>query len=223
MSPRADRRCRCLVGATGLLVSGLLMTGTATGLAAPATGAPTIVAGGESWAPELALGGGDDRGVVLADGGVRPAGREEGVLTVGPRRLLGPTAEITGTVTADLPRGTEVDLQVRALDGRGAWGPWETVPERSPVRLPSTTEVGVRLLLRGAADGSAVPTARGAWLTAVPAPLGDTYGSVAGPGPAAPAPVTTTASPSASPPRTSTPSRPTSPTPTVIGTTPPSP
>ena len=53
--------------------------------------------------------------------------------------------------------------------------------------------------------------------------LGETYESVAGPGPAAPAPVTTTASPTASPPRTSTPSRPTSPTPTVIGTTPPSP
>ena len=165
MSPRADRRRRRLVGATGLLVSGLLVAGTA----GTANGAAAIVAGGESWSPELALEGGDDRGVVLADGAVRPVARAEGVLTVAPRRLLGPTAEITGTVSADLPRGTDVDLQVRGLDGQGTWGPWETVPERGPARLGTTTEVQVRLLLRGAAEGSALPAARGVWLTAVPA------------------------------------------------------
>ena len=206
MFPRADRRRRCLVGATGLLVSGLL----ATGAAGTAYGTDRIVVGGESWAPELALEGGDDRGVVLADGGVRPVSRAEGVLTVAPRRLLGPTEEITATLSADLPPGTDVDLQVRGLDARGAWGPWATVPERAPAHLGSaTTEVQVRLLLHGAAAG---PTVRGAWLTAVPA---ETYGSVA-------ASATTTMSPTASPPRTSTPSRPTSPTPTVVGTAPPS-
>lgn len=143
MSPRADRRrpagdhraptavgtaggpprvlARRLAGVTGVAVSALLLAGTATSFAAPAIVVPPPA--GESWAAELALEGGDDSGVLLADGGVRPVptpgSRPEGVLTVAPRRLLAPAAAVAGTVTADLPPGTSVDLQIRGLDRDG--------------------------------------------------------------------------------------------------------
>ncbi|NYD39290.1 hypothetical protein BJ983_005392 [Actinomycetospora corticicola] len=157
--------------ATGAVVAALLLAGTTAATAGPGIVTP----GGETWAAELALEGGDDTGVVLADGAVRPATpRTEGVLTVAPRRLLRPAAALDGTVTADLPPGTSVDLQARGLDAIGQWGPWLAVRDRAPARFAGpTSEVQVRLRLRGAADGSAVPAAREVWLTsetAEPAP-----------------------------------------------------
>ncbi len=163
-SPRAGRR---IAGLGGAVVAALLLAGT-TATAGPAIVTPT--GPGESWAAELALGGGDDSGVLVADGGVRPARPgTEGVLTTAPRRLLAPAAGLAGTVAADTPAGTAVDLQARGLAPDGTWGPWLAVRDAAPARFAApTAEVQVRLLLRGAADGSAVPAAHGVWLTAEP-------------------------------------------------------
>ena len=136
------------------------------------TAGPGIVTppGGESWGAELAVEGGDDLGVLVADGGVRPTSpTAEGVLTTAPRRLLQPAGGLAGTLTADLPAGTSVVLQARGVDADGRWGPWLAVPDRAPARFAGpTSEVRTRLLLRGATDGSAVPIARAVWWTAEP-------------------------------------------------------
>ncbi|MDL5157488.1 heparin lyase I family protein [Actinomycetospora termitidis] len=166
-APRVLARRRAAV--TSAVLASLLLAGATVAVAEPAIVVPEP--GGESWAAELALEGGDDTGVLLADGAVRPLPtpgvRPEGILTVAPRRLLRPTRELAGTVTADRPPGTEVDLEARGLDPDGRWGPWQAVRDRAPAQFAApTSEVQVRLVLRGTADGSAVPAARGAWLTA---------------------------------------------------------
>lgn len=187
MSPRADRAesvCpRCVlrrVGVAAALSVSLLAGGVGTALAivtptpptpVPATRTATL---GESWAAELALDGGDDSGVTLSDGGVRlnapgTTGRPaEGVLTLAPHRLATPTSGLAGVLTADRPRGTGVDVQARGLDRRGAWGDWLPVRGGSPARFASpTVDVQVRLLLHGAANGSATPVVREVWLSAL--------------------------------------------------------
>jgi hypothetical protein len=165
MSRRAESPRR---GVAGVLTAGALAVGLFLAAAPGALAAPP----GESWAPELALDGGDDSEVVLSDGGVRlapttPKRPATGVLTLAPRRLTVPTRGLEGALTADLPAGTGVDVQARGLDGRGAWGGWLAIRAGSPARFATpTVDVQVRLLLHGAPDGTTTPIAREVWLTA---------------------------------------------------------
>ena len=141
-------------------------------LAIPAHAAP-VPNGNEAWGAELALDGGDDSNLALTDGAVRLMGPAAtgtpavGVLMLAPRRTAGPVDTIAGMLTADRPPGTSVTADVRGLSDDGRWGPWVGIPADGAARLPAaTTEIGVRLTLRGAPTGGAGgPVVRGLWLT----------------------------------------------------------
>lgn len=141
-------------------------------LAVPAHAAPAPD-GSETWGAELALDGGDDSNLELADRAVRLADptatgtRAVGVLMLAPRRTAGPVDTVAGMLTADRPPGTSVTTDVRGLDDAGHWGPWVGVPDTGAARLPAaTTEIGVRLTLRAAPAPTAPgPVVRGLWLT----------------------------------------------------------
>ncbi|HEY2222516.1 heparin lyase I family protein [Actinomycetospora sp.] len=161
--PRPGRRRRraALVAGAGVLLAGVV------GLAASATAVPT----GESWGAELAVSGGDDLNVHLADGAVRLVApstqrkRSEGVMVLAPRRPAAPANAITTDLTADLPPGTSARVDVRGVTPNGAWSRW--IPTRDHVRtvLPSaTTQVQARLVLLGG-SGAVSPAVERLWLT----------------------------------------------------------
>ena len=157
MSRPADPRRR--PAAVLALVAGGV--GLTVALAVPAA----ATAGTESWAPEIALAGGDDRGVELVDGAVRPSGPDTGELVLAPRRTEGPVSAVSAVPAAVTPTGSSVVVQARGLGTDGRWGPWVTVPRSGDATLARPTgELSVRVLLRRGADG-AVPVLRGLWLT----------------------------------------------------------
>ena len=160
MSRPADPRRRP-AAALALVAGGV---GLAVALAVPA--AATVTNGpSESWAPEIALAGGDDRGVVLVDGAVRPTGTQTGELVLAPRRTVGSVDAVSGEFAADVPGGSSVVVEVRGLGADGRWGPWVTLPRSGHATLGrSTRELSVRVLLRRGDDG-ATPVLRGLWLT----------------------------------------------------------
>jgi hypothetical protein len=162
MSRPADPRRR--PAAVLALVAGGV--GLTVALAVPAA----ATAGTESWAPEIALAGGDDRGVELVDGAVRPSGPDTGELVLAPRRTEGPVSAVSAVPAAVTPTGSSVVVQARGLGADGRWGPWVTVPRSGDATLARPTgELSVRVLLQRGADG-AVPVLRGLWLTTSAAP-----------------------------------------------------
>src|SRR4051795_9185163 len=108
MSRPADR-ATAIRGALAL-VAGLAALGVA--LAAPAAATPWP---DESWAAELALDGGDDRGVALVDRAVRLAATPDdptvGELGVAPRRTRGVFDSLAARPTADTPAGSSVVVE----------------------------------------------------------------------------------------------------------------
>ena len=137
--------------------------GLAVILAVPA--AATTPTPGESWSAEIALEGGDDRGVVLTDGAVRLDGVPNGEVVLAPRRTLGLVDGIAGVPAADVPRGAAVVVEARGLGRDGRWGDWVRVPREGAADLGDPTgEIGIRILLRRA-DGGESPVLRGLWLT----------------------------------------------------------
>jgi polysaccharide lyase-like protein len=161
--PRRGRRRRraALIAGAGLLLAAVV------GLAATATAVPT----GESWGAELAVSGGDDVNVRLADGAVRlvtpstERARSEGVMVLAPRRPAAPVNAITADLTADLPPGTSARVDVRGVLPTGAWSRW--IPSRDGVRtvLPSaTTQVQARIVMLGG-SGAVSPAVQRLWLT----------------------------------------------------------
>jgi hypothetical protein len=150
-----------LIAGAGVLLA------AAVGLAATATAVPS----GESWGAELAVSGGDDVNVRLADGAVRlvkPSTervRSEGVMVLAPRRPAAATNAITADLTADLPPGTSARVDVRGVLPTGAWSRW--IPTRDGVRtvLPSaTTQVQARIVMLGGV-GAVSPAVQRLWLT----------------------------------------------------------
>lgn len=165
--PADSRRHGALAVAAGAV-------GLALALAVPA-GASTDPPRTESWSPELAVDGGDDRGVVLDDGAIRldDTGESDGELVLAPRRTTGVVDSVAGVPTADVPDGGSLVVEARGLRGDGRWGSWVTVPRDGTARLGGpSTELSVRVLLRRADDGAS-PVLRALWLTttAVPAPV----------------------------------------------------
>lgn len=161
--PRRGRRRRraALTAGAGVLLAAVV------GLAASATAVPT----GESWGAELAVSGGDDLNVRLADGAVRLVApstarkRSVGVMVLAPRRPAAPANAITTDMTADLPPGTAARVDVRGITPNGSWSRW--IPTRDHVRtvLPSaTTQVQARIVLRGG-SGAVSPAVERLWLT----------------------------------------------------------
>ncbi len=163
------RSGRALVAAGALAAAAL-----AAGLVTPAA---VAVPSSESWAAELAVGGGDDTNVV-ADGdavrlddlraratsrGPAPA---EGELLLAPRRPAAVTDRVAAEATADVPPGAEVIVAVRGIRDDGTWGSWSEARPGAPARLSEpTVELQVRITLVAAPDGRA-PALRRLWLTA---------------------------------------------------------
>ena len=165
MSRPADPAVR-----SGALAVAAGALGLAVVLAVPAAATTPPATPGESWSAEIALEGGDDRGVVLTDGAVRLDGVPEGEVVLAPRRTLGLVDGIAGVPAADVPRGAAVVVEARGLGRDGRWGDWVTVPRDGSADLGAPTgEVGIRILLRRAADGGS-PVLRGLWLTTTGAP-----------------------------------------------------
>jgi hypothetical protein len=134
--------------------------GLAVILAVPAAAATPS----ESWSAEIALEGGDDRGVVLTDGAVRLDGVPNGEVVLAPRRTLGLVDGIAGVPAADVPRGAAVVVEARGLQRDGRWGDWVRVPREGAADLGDPTgEIGIRILLRRADSGES-PVLRGLWL-----------------------------------------------------------
>ncbi|WP_433798333.1 hypothetical protein [Actinomycetospora sp. CA-084318] len=159
---------------------------------------------GETWVPELAVENADDTNVVatagairLADGVVRAQSarstRNEGELLLSPRRLAAPVDRIAATVTADVPPGGEVLVDVRGVRADGTWSQWSTASPGGPARLSeAVTDVQVRVTLV-AGDFGASPALQRLWLA------GDRVGTTPAPATTAPAPTTTAPAPTTAP------------------------
>ncbi len=167
------RRLRWSRGAAAL--------GLVLGAALVPAGTAWAIAGSESWAAELAVGGGDDANVVARDGAIRLADTSprttstgpapaEGELLLPPRRVAAVTDRVAADATADRPAGSDVVVAVRGLRSDGSWSQWSTATSSAPALLPEATlQVQVRVTLV-AGTGGASPALRRLWLTADRAP-----------------------------------------------------
>ncbi|MHC1561184.1 hypothetical protein ACR9E3_19655 [Actinomycetospora sp. C-140] len=218
MSRPADAARSLHRGALALAAGTVGLAALLSFVAVPAVAATPSPAPAESWAAELAVDGGDDRGVELVDGAVRlaAAGDRSGELVLSPRRTRGVIDRVAGDATADVPSGSSVVVEARGLRSDGTWGPWITLPRGETATLGSpTTELSVRVLLRRAADGAS-PVLRGLWLTTSAAPPSSTPTSTRT---TTTTPTTTTTTTSAEPTTTTTTAEPTTTTTTAQPTT----
>jgi hypothetical protein len=168
--PRGGGTALVVLVAAGLAVLALLGTSVA---AVPARAATP----GDTWIAELAVEGGDDTNVVAAAGAVRLAGAAvraqsarsslaEGELLLAPRRMPDAVDRVSAAVTADVPPGAQVVVDVRGLRSDGTWSGWVTAGPGGPAVLPeATTQVQVRATLV-AAPGGAGPALQRLWLSA---------------------------------------------------------
>ncbi len=159
-------------GAVALLVLGAAFVPGATAWA---------IAGSETWAAELSVGGGDDANVVARDGAIRLASTSprvtstgpapaEGELLLPPRRVAAVTDRVTADATTERPAGSDVVVTVRGLRSDGSWSQWTTATTTAPALLPEATlEVQVRVTFVAGAGGAS-PSLRRLWLTADRAP-----------------------------------------------------
>ncbi len=176
-APRGGGTARAVLGpvlAAGLAVLALLGGALAGAPAARAAAASSL---GDTWIAELAVEGGDDTNVVAADGAVRLAGDTvraqsarsplaEGELLLAPRRMPTAVDRVTAKVTADVPPGAQVLVDVRGLRADGTWSGWVTASPGGPAVLPEpTTQVQVRATLV-AGDHGAGPALQRLWLSA---------------------------------------------------------
>jgi hypothetical protein len=70
--------------------------------------------------------------------------------------LATPANEVTVTLTADRPAGSQAQADVRGLGSDGKWTQWVPAAATGPTRLPaSVTKVQARLTLRDNAEGAA--------------------------------------------------------------------
>lgn len=131
----------------------------------------------ESWSADLSATDSDDANVAVSAGAVRLAGgsarassagvpRALGMLVLAPRRLASPADRFTADVTADLPAGSEVFVDVRGLRTGGGWTQWTEAHRAAPGLLGEpSSEVQVRLVLL-AGHGGASPAVRALRMTA---------------------------------------------------------
>ena len=170
---RRRARARLTVPLVGVA---LAATVTGTGLLAPEARA---LPGAETWAAELSVAGGDDTNVVAADGAIRlgtgndrplstRSPQAQGELVLPPRRPATATTRVSATVTADVPPGASVDVDVRGTRSDGSWGEWTSTTPGAPAVLEEpATDVQVRVTLV-AGDSAASPSLRRLVLDAEP-------------------------------------------------------
>ena len=189
---RMRRTAILTVAAAAFTIAGIAPAGAATG-DGPATTWTADLASGEAAGvtadgAAVALDPGtafaapaDDQG--LTEGGPDPTGVvPTGLLTLAPRTLDTPTSQVSSVLDADVPAGTSASMDVRGRTASGGWTEWipatASGADSGTVTLPvATEEVQGRLVLTGTSAG-AVPTVRGAQLSATPS-VGGTEGGLA--------------------------------------------
>ncbi len=194
---------RARVGVGLLLAAGVSVVAVLVALAA-APPARAVPGPGDTWIAELAVAGGDDTNVVATAGAVRLAGDTvraqsarsplaEGELLLAPRRMPTPVDRVSAAVTADVPPGAQLLVDVRGLRADRSWSQWEPANPGGPALLPeATTSVQVRATLV-AGPGGAGPALQRLWLSAdrtrAQGPVGTATIPIVPPGGAAPAPL----------------------------------
>ncbi|GAA3524001.1 hypothetical protein GCM10022222_02890 [Amycolatopsis ultiminotia] len=141
-------------------VAALLAAGAVTaGNAVPAAAAPA-----GSWRVDLSTVDGDEVNVVAAGGALtlrdstwhrtdlRTAG-SEGYLVSAVRQLAAPVNQIGAKVTADLPKGTDAEVDVRGRTGAGDWTEWAPAGTRPAVLDRVVQAVQARISLSSNTDG----------------------------------------------------------------------
>ncbi|MBQ0987856.1 hypothetical protein KBZ10_25725 [Streptomyces sp. F63] len=163
-------------GGAGTTAAGTGAAGAADGTAGSPDGREDV-----SWRVDLSRPGADDvnvrytgGGLRLADPGFSPAsmraGRGYGSAVLPVRGLDRAVGRVTAEVTAELPGGARVEVDVRGRDGGGAWTEWREATG-APADLPrSVTDVQARLTLWGGEGGgkTGAPAVRSLRLTAGP-------------------------------------------------------
>jgi Putative peptidoglycan binding domain len=160
----------------------LILTGTtvAVTLTEPASAAAPAGAAGLTWTADLSTAGADELnlrhggGLTVAHPGFGPAlagatGRGYAVDTLAAHPLAQPAGSVRADVTATVPAGATVSVEVRGQRPTGAWTEWREAVGSIPAELPApAAAVQVRLTLQAAPSGAS-PTVTGLTLTAQPA------------------------------------------------------
>ncbi|MEN3357982.1 MAG: hypothetical protein V7637_1964 [Mycobacteriales bacterium] len=165
---------RWLTAGAALTLAG---TAVAAGLSSPAGAA---AAAGTRWTADLTRAGVDEvnlthgAGLTVADARSGPAlagaaGRGYAVDLLAPHALGAPAGGVRADLTASVPAGATVSVEVRGQLATGGWTEWREAVGTAPAQLPApSTAVQVRLTLQAAPTGAS-PTVTGLVLTAQPA------------------------------------------------------
>jgi hypothetical protein len=107
------------------------------------------------WNAPLVTGGEDDVNVVAAAGGALSLTAAAGVVVLEPHELAAPANQVAVELTATIPPGAEVLVDIRGEREPGRWTEWVEARPGTPAALPEPTrQVQVRLLLSDADDGA---------------------------------------------------------------------
>lgn len=129
-------------------------------LGSTVTGCATVTPMAMAWNVPLVVEGDDDLEVVVT-GGAATLTAAGGTLVLAPHELSGPANQITADLTATVPPGAEVEIDVRGTREPGRWMEWVEARPPTPAVLPEPTRlVQVRLTL-SAADNGERPVVRG--------------------------------------------------------------
>ncbi len=100
------------------------------------------------------VGGGDDDINISVTAGTASLTGAAGTLVLAPQRLATPANQVTAELTATIPPGAEVLVEVRGTREPGRWMEWVEVRPQQPAALPEPTRlVQVKLSLSAADDG----------------------------------------------------------------------
>src|SRR4051812_25806378 len=141
----------------GRVTAAVLAAGAVTALA----GAPAQAATTNSWTADVSTVDNDDVNVAAASGTLTLADPstqrtalvmavDEGSLITAEHALGSPANRVSAELSADTPKGTEVDVDVRGKTGVNDWTEW--TPAGTAFRT-SVSTVQARITLRSTADG----------------------------------------------------------------------
>ncbi|WP_328614119.1 hypothetical protein OHS18_38705 [Amycolatopsis sp. NBC_00355] len=144
---------------TGRVTAAVLAAGAVTALAGAPAHAATAVASG--WTADLSTVDGDDVNVTGAGGTLTLADAawhrtalvfagSEGSLLLAEHPLGSPANRVNAGLTADTPKGTSVEVDVRGRTGADDWTEW--TPAGTPLRA-TVGSVQVRISLHSTTDG----------------------------------------------------------------------
>ncbi|WIX88282.1 hypothetical protein [Amycolatopsis sp. DG1A-15b] len=145
----------------GRVTAAVLAAGAVTALAGAPAQAATAPSAGTNWTADLSTVDNDDVNVTGAGGALtladaawhrtsRVFAGSEGSLTTGEHKLGSASNRVSAELSADTPKGTSVDVDVRGRTGANDWTEWTP----AGTALKSTvSEVQVRISLHSTTDG----------------------------------------------------------------------